>query len=106
MKLISFLLLIFVFSPIVYSDDDQESSDFARGLLATGKFSGGCGIFKLQIEFQENTQLAGGSEFIARFWTTEAARLGMSLEEYAEQCKTVVQSYKDYETMFQPSASN
>lgn len=87
----------------VSAEEPDSGSEFARSLLVTGKMSGGCGIMKLQIQFQENTGLEGGTNFIARFWTAEAARLGMTLEEYAEQCHKVVGSYREFYNMLAPA---
>lgn len=101
MKQIFLILLSLTFSQYSLSNDDKEVNHFALSMLATGKMTGGCGIFKLQIDFQENTGLTGGDDFMARFWTTEAARLGMTLEEYATSCHKMVASYKSYESMFQ-----
>lgn len=102
-----FILIIFslALSSMTLANDEKENSDFALGMLATGKLSGGCGIFKLQIVFQENTGLPGGNDFIARFWTTEAARLGMSLKEYAEACHKAIENYKKYQSIFKPASS-
>lgn len=70
-------------------------------VLALGKLTGGCGILKLQMEFQENTKLKGGDEYLARFWTTEATRLGMSVEQYAKQCVVATKSYTEYWALFE-----
>jgi hypothetical protein len=65
-----------------------------ESLLVIGKASGACGILNLQLQFQSNTKMEGGNEFIVRFWTTEAARLGMTLEEYATtHCTSSLASY-------------
>jgi hypothetical protein len=64
-----------------------------QGFLVVGKSAGACGILTQQLTFQETTQMSGGNEFFIRFWTTEAARLGMTLEQYVEHCKTAVSSY-------------
>lgn len=64
-----------------------------QSFLVVGKAAGACGIFTQQLTFQETTQMAGGNEFVVRFWTTEAARLGMSMQQYVDQCKTTLASY-------------
>ena len=80
---------------------ELDSSEFGREILAVGKMSGACGIFKLQIDFQENTLMPGGIEFIERFWTTEAARLGVSLQDYAKHCGESVEAHKRFSALFQ-----
>ena len=70
-----------------------DDGDFGKKLLVVGKFSGGCGILVQQMIFQESTGLDNGDKFITRFWMAEAARLGMTLEDYSSQCKTVNEEY-------------
>ena len=72
----------------------QAPAVTAESLLVVGKAAGACGILDLQLAFQQSTQMAGGNEFVVRFWTTEAARLGMTLPQYAtEHCKSSLESY-------------
>ena len=47
----------------------------------------------MQLQFQESTKMDGGNEFVVRFWTTEAARLGKTLNEYAAHCVSTVSAY-------------
>ncbi|WP_373000183.1 hypothetical protein [Marinobacter sp.] len=75
------------------SEESEELGNLAQSMLVVGKMTGNCGILHLQIQFQENTKLEGGAKFITRFWTAEAARLGMSLEEFGKQCNEVVDKY-------------
>ncbi|WP_019528469.1 hypothetical protein [Dasania marina] len=100
MNNILLLTLIFTFSIPALSNEKKDSSEFARELMVIGKMSGACGIFKLQIQFQENTGLDGGSKFVERFWRSEAAKLGMSLEEYATQCHDTLKKYTSYSKVF------
>ena len=101
MKIIIVLFFMLCFLLPSQAEETTSENDFALGLLSTGKMTGACGIFKLQIEFQENTKLTGGNTFIERFWKTEATRLGMSLEEYAKQCKIVSDNYQQYFKIFE-----
>lgn len=72
-----------------------ESDDFdLAGIMATSKFTGGCGILSQMARFQETTEMDGGDEFILRFMNTEAARLGKTLEEYMQQCASQTEIYK------------
>lgn len=64
-----------------------------ESFLVVGKASGACGILNLQLTFQQTTRMAGGDEFVVRFWTTEAARLGMTLKEYSDHCNRTLASY-------------
>tara|TARA_R110002072_G_scaffold301652_1_gene481861 strand:+ start:2066 stop:2320 length:255 start_codon:yes stop_codon:yes gene_type:complete len=82
MKCFLVLFLIISFSPHSQSGEEQEGANPILGILAVSKYAGACGILGLQAEFQSTTKLEGGDEFLVRFWTTEAARLGMSMEEY------------------------
>ena len=53
----------------------------------------------MMADFQKRTQMDGGDDFLFRFWTMEAARLGMTLKEYATQCAAAYKNYKDYEAL-------
>jgi hypothetical protein len=73
---------------------EPSSAITIESILVIGKASGACGILNLQLQFQTNTKMTGGDEFVVRFWTTEAARLGMTLEEYAtKHCQSSLSSY-------------
>ena len=86
-------LLIVVLMAFSASSHAQKPELTLQSLLAVGKGTGACGILHQQLTFQSTTMMAGGNEFIVRFWTTEAARLGMTLDQYAEHCTTAIASY-------------
>jgi len=52
-----------------------------QGILATAKLAGVCGIVDSMIHFQTTTKMIGGDDFVARFWSVEATRLGFSVEQ-------------------------
>lgn len=72
---------------------EQSSRDFIQEVLATGKMAGACGIIQLQIQFQANTNMPGGADFVERFVSTEAARLGKSSDEYMNNCAMSISTY-------------
>lgn len=78
---------------VAYAQQPVATDNLLQSMLSTGKMSGACGILKLQTDFQTTTAMPGGNEFVIRFWTTEAARLGHSLTEYIEVCKTSVKTF-------------
>lgn len=65
----------------------------AQGILATAKFAGACGILDSMINFQKTTRMAGGDEFVARFWALEATRLGLSVKEMSDRCDQSIIAY-------------
>jgi hypothetical protein len=71
----------------------QTGSPDARGMLVVAKMTGACGIMNAMLGFQSATKMTGGDEFVVRFWTTESARLGMTLQQYAERCKAAIRLY-------------
>lgn len=97
------IIILLVLSSTAFANDENS---FAKGLLATGKLTGNCGIFKLQLDFQDNTELKGGEDFLARFWTMEAARLGLSLEEFVNNCHKIVEKYNTYYSMLDDKVIN
>lgn len=92
-------MAVLLFALAVVTTSAAQAPDLnLQSFLVVGKAAGACGILTQQLIFQETTQMSGGNEFVVRFWTTESARLGMSLEQYAEHCKRSVSSY---DKMFQ-----
>jgi len=94
------LISIFASSPLMASEEEKEVAEKITTLLVVGKMTGNCGIFDLQLSFLESTELEGGANFFARFWNYEAARLGMTLEEYTEQCVKHTQTYREQYELF------
>ena len=78
---------------IWFSVQPSYASD-KRELMALSKLTGACGILDSLITFQTTTKFEQGKEFVYRFWSVEAARLGMeSAEELMEVCLEVVPKY-------------
>ncbi|MFT5709318.1 MAG: hypothetical protein ACI8QT_000004 [Halioglobus sp.] len=69
---------------------------FIMEIMVTSKMTGICGLVTQMVTFQETTKMDRGDDFMVRFLTTETARLGMSLEGFVAQCKTVVANYEEY----------
>lgn len=66
----------------------------AQEILSIAKFTGACGILSAMSQFQNATQMEGGNEFIQRFWSTEAARLGKTPDQYIADCKKYIIAYQ------------
>ena len=84
--------IIFGFSQATYSTENSEMLT----ILSTAKIAGACGILDSMIDFQAKTKLDGGNEFVSRFWTLEAARLGLSVEELSNNCNAAILQYDQY----------
>jgi hypothetical protein len=65
-----------------------------REILAMAKIAGACGILDSQVHFQKSTRLEGGEAFVFRYWSTEATRLGKTLQEYSDQCNQAISGYE------------
>ena len=91
MKLLSAILLSLGLSVSVWAVDSKDIE--IETFLSLGKFVGACGIMELQLQFQHSTDAQNGDEFIKRFWTGEAARLYMTLDEYAAKCDETAVTY-------------
>jgi hypothetical protein len=87
------LLTIALASSMIFQPAYAEEDSDVLGTLAAAKMAGACGIMDSQIDFQTKTKMDGGDEFVARFWFIEATRLGKSMEEYFELCKSSVSIY-------------
>lgn len=86
--LISFCLVATLVAPSRAADDLS-----AQGLLSVAKMAGACGILDSMIQLQKTTQLPGGDEFVTRFWSVEAARLGYSVQQLSDTCNKSVAAY-------------
>lgn len=64
-----------------------------QGLLSVAKMAGACGILDSMIQLQRTTKLPGGEEFVTRFWSVEAARLGYSVQQLSDVCNKTIDAY-------------
>jgi predicted outer membrane protein len=83
------VFLLLLLPSISYAD--TNGADLK--VLATAKIAGACGILDSMISFQKTTKMPGGDEFVSRFWSVEAARLGISVQELAQRCDKAVVMY-------------
>ncbi len=75
---------------IVTAKDKLSMQD----ILSVAKMTGACGILQAQSAFQANTKLEGGDKFVERFWSTEAARLGKTPDQYIKDCQASITAYE------------
>ena len=68
----------------------------ALDIMLVSKFAGVCGVMQQMQAFQESTQMAGGTEFITRFWQTEIVRLGKTQEQFFDECERSIDIYSKY----------
>ncbi|HFD3847284.1 hypothetical protein [Serratia marcescens] len=78
---------------------DKVEMKIVRALMLTSKWSGMCGMYGSMVQFQDNTKMPGGDEFLERYIKTELARLDMSFVEFARSCKSAVETYDSYYNM-------
>lgn len=90
-KLLSLLFLLFTLSS--HANADGQS---AQEIMAVSKIAGACGILDSMLHFQKTTKMPGGEEFTVRFWATEAARLGLTMQQYSDQCNGAITSYDKF----------
>lgn len=90
------LFLTFAFPVLTaWAGDIPEKELSRQELLAIGKLTGACGVFRQMATFQGQTQLEGGDQFAARFLRAEAARLGKTPAQYVEACNKVIATYNE-----------
>ena len=90
-KTIAFL--IFAIISVHFSHAAQATDGSGQELLAVAKVTGACGILDSMIEFQKTTKMPGGNEFVSRFWSVEAARMGITVAQLSERCNKAVAMY-------------
>ena len=94
-KLLLTIVSTLAFSSIAFAEGNKSDDDISPviNLMITAKATGMCGVFSQMANFQEATKMPGGDEFIIRFISTEAARLGMTSEKLVGQCPSIVEKY-------------
>jgi hypothetical protein len=73
---------------------------YIKEALIETKVAGMCGTLKQLTAFQEATKMKGGDDFILRFFNTESARLGQTLEEFLLRCQYAAKNYAEIATEF------
>jgi hypothetical protein len=68
-------------------------------ILAVAKFAGACGELNAMTDFQTNTQMPGGDEFVVRMWNVESARLGLTTAQLVERCNRAISGYQQMWTV-------
>lgn len=99
MKAINIILGLVVLSSATSAQEDIS----VQALMSVSKMAGACGILDEMIHFQTVTKMPGGDDFVPRFWTAEAARLGMSIQQYSEQCDQTLQAYGKFWEASEPT---
>ena len=70
-----------------------QNEPSGQGVLVIAKMTGACGILNSMIQFQTSSRMEGGEEFVSRFWSVEAARLGLTVQQLSEQCDDSIAAY-------------
>ena len=92
-------LTFLIFSSGLWAENKSGESDSANmviEMMIVAKATGMCGTFSQMANFQQTTKMKGGDEFVVRFITTEATRLGYTLESFMAQCPDLVEKYSAY----------
>lgn len=101
---LKYLALIFLIgSAATISNAKAKDGIEPQGILAVSKIAGACGILDQMIDFQKKTKMPGGDEFVTRFWQTEAARQGKTVEKMSSDCDDAILGY---DKMWKASESN
>lgn len=95
-KLATCFLLLVSLSANAKQDKDMKLFNDA---IVNAKFAGVCGAYKQMADFQSETQMPGGDEFVNRFGATEVARLGMTLTEFSKLCEAAINNYNSMNRM-------
>jgi len=93
MRMMIFILTLLTSLPVLAEENSENDMSAVVGMMVVAKATGMCGVFYQMANFQQSTKMDGGDEFVVRFMTTEAARLGYTLEDFMAQCPGIVQKY-------------
>jgi hypothetical protein len=90
------LVFIILFFPLLLNAQDNEKNEYGKiiGMMVVAKATGMCGVYSQLVRFQDTTKMKGGDEFIMRFLSTEAARLGHTVDSLVGQCPDVINKYE------------
>jgi hypothetical protein len=84
-------LLVLTFSmPVALRAEDTIDP---QGILAIAKITGACGIMDEMVSFQKKTKMEGGDDFVFRFWQTESARQGKTVQQMHDDCNKAISAY-------------
>lgn len=95
---IAMVKIIFLYALIAPAAAEQPPEDALKGVIASAKIAGGCALLIQMLKFQDETKMAGGDEFLNRFYNMEIARLGLTPEQHTKMCADagrVVQFYSE-----------
>lgn len=95
MNKIIIALCLLISLPVIGEEKGEGDMSAVIDMMVSAKATGMCGVFSQMVNFQQSTKMAGGDEFIVRFLTTEAGRLGHTLESFMAQCPVVVENYNE-----------
>ena len=90
MKIIIFTLSLLISLSVFAKENAKKDMSVVIKMMVTAKATGMCGVFSQMVNFQQATKMPGGDEFLVRFLTTEAVRLGHTLDSFMAQCPVVV----------------
>jgi hypothetical protein len=65
-----------------------------REVLSVANMTGVCMILQSMSDFQANKKLEGGDQFIDKFWSAEAAKLGKTPEQFVKDCQASIDGYE------------
>lgn len=89
------IMLFFLILITPLQAKEKSDSEFIVELMVTAKATGMCGVFVQMMNFQETTKMQGSDEFIIRFLSIEATRLGHTLESFMKTCPPIVKKYNE-----------
>ncbi len=90
-----------LFGPTKNSHAQESDAKMIRAFVANAKVAGMCGTFKQMAAFQEATQMPGGNDFLVRFMSTEAARLGKDLRTFMQDCVDITKTHGEFMRMLE-----
>lgn len=96
MKYIKSLLILALSLTLFSFQANAAEGQSAQEIMAVSKIAGACGILDSMLYFQKTTKMSGGDEFVVRFWTAEAARLGLSMQQYSDKCNQSITLYDKF----------
>jgi len=65
-----------------------------QSVLMIANVAGECDVLYSMVEFQKKNNINGGQEYVAKFWASESAKMGLTVEQLSERCSKASAAYE------------
>jgi len=85
--------VVYVFCFLLLATTPARAEVSPQGALMVANVAGECEMLYSMIEFQKQSNIQGGEEYVAKFWSAEAAKMKLTVEQLSDRCKKSTAAY-------------